>query len=131
MHLSKHFNAFPSSVQSVQSIRRLSTPVNAISTPSLGHSSSKTPEPMHSKENAKTPSNRKFISRSLDRPPHLSARRLGSEVRLELRGIPDFSPLAIASVSGPLATGAGGASRGGVVFVRGAAAGAGARGASV
>jgi len=52
----------------------------------------------------------------------LSTRSLGGEVGLELRGVANLSTLAVASVSGPLAASAGGAS-GLVVLGVGAAAG--------
>ena len=51
----------------------------------------------------------------------LSTRSLGGEVGLELRGVADLSTLAVASVGGPLAASAGGAS-GLVVLGVGAAA---------
>lgn len=53
----------------------------------------------------------------------LSARGLGGEVGLELRGIANLSAIAVASVGGPLAASAGRAGRL-VVLVLGAAASA-------
>jgi hypothetical protein len=65
----------------------------------------------------------RLLNHQHNRIPPLSARGLGGEVGLELRGVANLSALAVAGIGGPLAASAGGAS-GLVVLGVGTAAGA-------